>query len=202
MTLFEQMKQALSNSVSSMSQDGGKKKKESKKTGAKKAPAKRKAPAKKPIVRRMKLKRMKGGDMVLTDEATGSSYKCIKQDETIVGAPGENMSDEQAAADITANLLDELKEAEKTGDNDVNPSDSQIGGGKRKVKKTKQFRIKTRMNKKEYKEFLNRKNGEYLKKIAKAHGMKVTTKKNGVTKDIKVDTLRKKMFENTQFLKK
>ena len=115
-SLFKTMQSALSTS-SIAEQLGGKKKK-------KKIPSKG---GKTKVLRKMKLRRMRGGDMMLTDEITNTTYKCIKQDSNI-GEVGAEMTDKEATADITANLLDELKASETTGDE----IDTQSGGGKKK----------------------------------------------------------------------
>lgn len=177
-TFFEQMRKALG---SSLAQEGGKKRRN--KCQEKKAPKK--------LVRKMRLTRMRGGEMVITDDATGTTYKCHKEE--TAGGVSQEMNDEQITNDITENLLDELKSSEGV------PADSQTGGGK---KGKGVIKIKAHMNKEEFKNYLARKNGDFLKKLAKSHNIKITTKKNGVTKEIKIDTLRQKLLKNARFLKK
>lgn len=155
-----------------------------KRTGLKKKVKRVKYSKFKKLLKKKNMKfRMKGGEMTVTDE-TGAIYKCAKSETG--GTP----------SDLTKDLIDQLKTEESS------PPAMQEGGKKRKVmrKKPKSISPTTRMSKTDYKKFLNKKDGEQLKKLAKLYNIKITTKVNGKTKNIKVENLRKKLLNKTIFL--
>jgi hypothetical protein len=210
-TLFESMKEALTSSMQSMkgqgqSQEGGKRKCCGKKKVKNVKNVKKVKNVKnvknvnitefKKLLKNNKkyrLKRMKGGQFKLTDDATGFTYKCEK----VMSEPVKD--DTPSVTDLSKSLLDKMKEEVPD-----KPDDVQVGGKIKKIKKRvlkkKVINPTTRMSKTEYKKFLNRKDGEKLKKLARMYNIKVTKKVNGKTKNIKVENLRKKIFNCTKFL--